>query len=348
VSRRAVFDVVRERLGPRLALTNLAGSVAVNFLTIAAEVAGVALSIQLASSVSYLLWLPLAGLAVWLVVWQVKFETLENAVGVAGLTLFAFTVAIWQMHPDWGSLAHQATHPVVPSGTGHPTYFYWAVAVFGGTVMPYEMFFFSSGAVEERWTRRDLFLNRTNVYIGFPIGAVAAASIMIAAALVLQPAQISVSHLDQAALPVALQLGKVGLAFAIFGFFIATFGAALETTLSNGYAVAQYFGWSWGKFVRPREAPLFHVVLVVSVIGAVMLGLTTVDPVKVTEYALVFSAVALPLTYFPVLLVANDPEYMGDKVNSWFSNALGMLMLGIITVASIAAIPLMITTKAGA
>ena len=45
---------------------------------------------------------------------------------------------------------------------------------------------------------------------------------------------------------------------------------------------------------------------------AVAVLLTTVDPIKVTEYSVVFSAVALPLTYFPILVVANDPDYMGD------------------------------------
>ena len=67
--------------------------------------------------------------------------------------------------------------------------------------MPYELFFFSSGAVEERWSRRDLVLNRANVYFGFPLGAVTAIAIMTAAALVLHPAGVDVSHLSQAALP---------------------------------------------------------------------------------------------------------------------------------------------------
>ena len=31
-----------------------------------------------------------------------------------------------------------------------------------------------------------------------------------------------------------------------------------------------------------------------------------------TEYSVVFSAIALPLTYLPILIVANDPGYMGD------------------------------------
>ena len=272
-----------------------------------------------------------------------RVETVQNH-----LADVVFVVAVWQMHPDWHSMFSQAVHPSVPHGEGRPTYFYWAIAVFGGAVMPYEMFFFSSGAVEERWPRRDLFLNRANVYVGFPLGAVAAIAIMAASALVLKPANISVSHLDQAALPVALQLGRVGLAFALVGFFAATFGASLETTLSNGYIFSQFFGWSWGKLVSPRSAPLFHAVILVSVIGATALGLTTIDPVKVTEYSIVFSAVALPLTYFPVLLVANDPDYVQDKHNRRFTNAIAAVMLVVVVVAALAAIPLMIATKAGA
>ena len=77
---------------------------------------------------------------------------------------------------------------------------------------------------------------------------------MASTAIVFAPAGISVDTLSQAALPTALALGKVGLALVIVGFFAATFGAALETSLSAGYTVAQFFGWQWGKLVAPREA----------------------------------------------------------------------------------------------
>ena len=44
--------------------------------------------------------------------------------------------------------------------------------------------------------------------------------------------------------------------------------------------------------------------------------MTGVDPVMLTEYAVIFSAVALPLTYIPILLVANDPKYMGHTATA--------------------------------
>jgi Mn2+/Fe2+ NRAMP family transporter len=73
-----------------------------------------------------------------------------------------------------------------------------------------------------------------------------------------------------------------------------------------------------------------------------------VDPVKVTEYSIVLSAAALPLTYFPILVIANDPDYMGERVNGKMMNLLATVYLGIITLVAVATIPLMVITKAGA
>jgi Mn2+/Fe2+ NRAMP family transporter len=212
---------------------------------------------------------------------------------------------------------------------------------------PYEVFFFSSGAVEEGWSRSDLMINRANVFIGFPLGGALSLAIMTCAAVVFAPRGITVDHLSQVSLPVAASLGRLGLAVVLLGFFAATFGAALETGLSAGYTVAQYFGWPWGKRHAPVEAARFHAVVIVALLAAVAVGLTTVDPIKVTEYSIVFSAVALPLTYFPILVVANDAQYMGDKVNGRLSNTIASLYLVIIVVAATAAIPLMLATKAG-
>jgi manganese transport protein len=151
VSGRAVFDLVRERLGARLALVNLLASFFITFLTLSAEIGGVALAIELATSVNYLLWVPIVAFLVWLVIWRVKFDVMENAFGLAGLALVVAAVALWRLEPDWGGLLHGATHPVVPQGEGHPTWWFFAIALLGAAMTPYEVFFFSSGAVEEGW-----------------------------------------------------------------------------------------------------------------------------------------------------------------------------------------------------
>ena len=347
VSGRATFDLVRERLGPRVGLANLLASMAVTLLTFVAEIGGVALALELATSVNELLWVPLVAAAVWLVLWRTRFSLIENVFGILGLALVVFAVAVWRLGPDYAALWHEATHPAKPAGEGLPTYAYYAVALFGAAMTPYEVFFFSSGGVEEHWGTRDLATMRANVFVGFPLGGLLSVAIAASTALVLRPAGIEVDTLAQVGLPVAVALGKIGLAVALLGFFAATFGAACETGLSVGYSISQYFGWQWGKYVRPAQASRFHATLLLCSIVAAAVLLTTVDPIKVTEYSVVFSAVALPLTYFPILVVANDPDYMGDRVNGWLANGLGSVYLVIILVAAVAAIPLMLVTKAG-
>jgi Mn2+/Fe2+ NRAMP family transporter len=348
VSGRATFDIVRERLGPRMGMANLTASMAVTLLTFVAEVGGVALSLQLVTSVSYLLLVPFVAFTVWLILWRARFSLMENVLGLFGLALVVFGVALWQLGPDWSHLLHQLAVVDKPGDEQWRTWAYYGVALFGAALTPYEVFFFSSGGVEERWTARDIGTMRANVFIGFPLGGMLSLAIAGSTAVVFGPMDASVDTLGQVGLPIAVALGKIGLAVAIIGFVAATLGAACETGLSVGYSIAQYRGWQWGKYVRPDVAARFHLVLALATILATGVLLTTVDPILVTEFSVVFSAVALPLTYFPILVVANDPDYMGEHVNGRLANALGTFYLCLIVVAALAAIPLMIVTRMGA
>jgi manganese transport protein len=347
MSGRPVFDLIRERLGRRTGLFALVASFLVTLLTLIAEIGGVALAFELASGVDYLLWMPLAAIAVWLVIWRVKFSRLEQTFGLLGLLLIVFAVALWKLGPDWGQLMHQAAHPGLVGHETWGTYAYYAIALFGAAMTPYEVFFFSSGGVEEKWGRNDLGTERANVFLGFPLGGLLSLAIAGCTAVLFLPAGIKVETLGQVTLPTAVALGKIGLAIVLIGVFAATFGAALETSLSCGYTIAQYFGWQWGKFVRPRQASRFHLVIIICLALSILVLLTAVDPVKVTEYSVVFAAMALPLTYLPILIIANDPDYMGQATNGRVLNFFALIYLGLLLLASIAAIPLMIVTKAG-
>lgn len=347
-SGRATFDLVRERLGPRMGVVNLVASMAVTLLTFIAEIGGVALAIMLVTSISEVLIVPFVGLLVWAVLWRAKFSVMENVLGLLGLGLVAFTVALWQFGPSWGDLATQAATFAKPGKEDWLTYGYFAVGLFGAAMTPYEVFFFSSGGVEEKWTSRSLGTMRTNVFIGFPLGGLLSLSIAACTAILLEPLEVDVASLSQVGLPVAVALGKIGFAIVVIGFVAATFGAACETGLSAGYSIAQYFGWQWGKYVRPREAARFHLVMILATLLAVGVLMTGVDPILVTEISVVFSAVALPLTYFPILVVANDRDYMGEHVNSKLTNLLGTVFLVIVVVVAVAAIPLMVVTHMGA
>jgi Mn2+/Fe2+ NRAMP family transporter len=347
LTKRPVFDIVRERLGAKVGLMNLSASVLINLITLIAEIAGVAIAFQLVSTINYYLWIPLAVILVLVVIWKVSFEHMERAVGFAGMAMLVFAFAFFKLGPDLGAVFKKIIEPDVPHSETLAAYWYFAVALFGAAMTPYEVFFYSSGAVEEKWEKRDLMINKVTAYIGFGFGAILAISAIGVAALLFKPQGITIETLSQVALGPAVTIGTLGLALFIVGLFAATFGAALEVTLSTGYCLAQYFGWTWGKFEKPRDAARFHLSMIVLVVLAALLLLTSVDPVKVTELAVVFSAIGLPLTYFPVLVVANDREYMGDQVNGRVLNAVASIFLLLVVVVSVSAIPLMIWTRMG-
>jgi manganese transport protein len=75
--------------------------------------------------------------------------------------------------------------------------------------------------------------------------------------------------------------------------------------------------------------------------------MTGVDPILVTEYSVVFSVVAMPLTYLPVLLVARDRGYMGAYANRGLANALGWFYFAVIVLLALSSVPLLVLTNMG-
>jgi len=117
-----VFDIVRERLGSRVALVNLIASFFINLLTVTAEIAGVALVLELATNVNYLAWIPLVAIMVWFVIWRVKFSAMEKLYGLLGLALIVTVVAVWKLGA-FHELVHQSGHLAPPSSESWSVYF---------------------------------------------------------------------------------------------------------------------------------------------------------------------------------------------------------------------------------
>jgi len=348
VRGQAVFNVVRERAGMRLGLLTLVAATLVCLLTCAAEIGAIALVWQLLSGWPYRGLLLLALVFFLLVIWFLPFKAIERVFGLLGLLMVVFIVVAWKMQPDWGQAAVGLV-PTLPSG---PTdkqllYAYYAVALISSVMLPYETYFYASGAIEDRWTPKDIPLNRIIVIVGFALGGLLAASLMSIGSQYLGPHQVEAGLPGTAAFSAASQLGRAGLWLAIGGMFFAFAGAAIETAMSSAYDIAQFFGWPWGKFRAPRNAPRFVLAWAIVLVLATAVVMTGVDPIQVVEYSIVFSVVILPLTYFPVMAISRDPDVMGVHVNGPIANTLGWFYFVLISIAAVAAIPLLVLTHGG-
>jgi manganese transport protein len=343
VTGRPVMTVVRQRLGYGVGVATLATSLLLNLLTLAAEVGGVALVLQLFFDFSYSTLILVAVLTLAVTVWVLPFEWIERVFGYLGLCLLVYAIAAIDLRPDWAEVGQG----FVPSARSSSLYAYFAVGVVAAALMPYEVYFYSSGGVEERWTAKDLGLNRVNAIVGFGLGGLLALSLILTAAQVFHPLSIQPEFIGTTLLGANLPLGEAGLLLAGAGVLFAVGGAAVDTSLAGAYNLAQFLGWEWGKYRSPSGAPRFTLTWLTLFALAYVVVSTGVDPVMLTEYAVVFSVVALPFTYLPVLLIARDRTYMGDHANGPISSFLGWFYLAVIMVVAIAAIPLLIATNAG-
>jgi Mn2+/Fe2+ NRAMP family transporter len=213
--------------------------------------------------------------------------------------------------------------------------------------MPYEVYFYSSGAIEERWSVKDLGVNRVNAVIGFGLGGLLSISLMIVAGVVWHPIGVSPDMIGTVALGANVPLGEIGLILALIGIAFAVSGAAIDTAFASAYNLAQFFGWEWGKYRRRRLASRFTLAWLLAVALGYVVVSTGIDPIQLTEFSVVLSVVVLPLTYLPVLLVARDRAFMGEHANGRISSLFGWLYLVIIVIVALAAIPLLLATNAG-
>jgi manganese transport protein len=345
VSGKAVFDVVRERLGFRTGLAALVSAQVVNLMTLTAEIGGVAICLQLLSGLPYRWLIVIAGVALAIVVWVTSFDWIERIFGYGGLCLLVFAVAAVKLHPTWGAvgrgfLPHMKTESPL-------LYAYFAVGLLGAAMTPYEVYFYSSGGVEEQWGPKDLGLNKANAMIGYGLGGFLSFALMIVGGSLFLDKGIEPEFLGSISLGAEVPLGQIGLLLALVGILFAVGGAAIDTLFSGAYNLAQFLGWEWGRYRHPSGAPRFTLTWLVLLTLGLAAVMTGVDPVQLTEYAVIFSAVALPLTYVPILLVANDRVYMREYVNGRIANTFGLVYLIVIVIISITAVPLLILTNVG-
>ena len=346
VSGRPVFDTVRERFGFRFGLVALVASSLLNLLTLAAELGGAALILQLATAGPYRVMIVAALVITLGLIWFVSFEHNERVFGYLGMFLCVFIVAAIATKPDWSDVARGFV-PSLHHGNDSMVYLYYIVGLLAAAMTPYEVYFYSSGGVEERWTPKDIGMNRANAILGYGLGGVLSIAIIIATAGTLHIRGIDPGSIGSVALAAEIPLGQMGLIAAMIGMFFAIGGATMDAGLSGGYNFAQFFGWEWGRYRKPRTASRFTLTWLAFFGLALLIAFSGIDPIMLTEYSVILGVLALPFTYLPILLVARDRTYMGEYANGRFSRVAGWAFFALLMVIALAAVPLMFITHQG-
>jgi manganese transport protein len=343
VTQRPVFDTIRMRLGFGTGLVALVAGTFVNVLTVAAELGGLAIILELLFDATFSMFVVLGAIGLVIAVALLPFGGIERLFGYCGLLMLVFVATAIDQVPDWGEVAQG----FVPSLSGSTLYLYFVVGVFSAALMPYEVHFYSSGAVEEGWDESSLRENRLNAIFGYGLGGLLACALVVVSGFLFHPLGVNPNDLGTVALPAQGAFGETGLLLALGGMMFCIGGAAIDSSFSASYNLAQFLGWEWGRYRGPRKAPRFTASWLLFLLLAMLIVLSGINPVEITEYAVVFSVVALPLTYLPILLVAEDRSLMGEHANGRISKTLGWTYFSVIVVLAVSAVPLLLATNGG-
>jgi hypothetical protein len=189
--------------------------------------------------------------------WALPFEWIERVFGYLGLGLLVFAVAAIKLHPDWGSVAHGFV-PGHHAGGSLSVYLYFVVGLLGAAMTPYEVYFYSSGAVEDGWGLKELGLNKVTSTIGYGLGGFLSFSLMIVAGVLFLPQKIDPQFLGTPPLAAADTLGQVGLLLALVGILFAVGGAAIETSFSGGLQHGPVLRLALGQEGAARRGLALH------------------------------------------------------------------------------------------
>jgi Mn2+/Fe2+ NRAMP family transporter len=347
VAQKPIFQLVRERYHPALGWTTLIASLGVNLMTCAAEVGGVAIVLRLLLGFRYGLLIAIAAGSIIVVAYLMSFELIENVFGWLGLMLTVFVVAALTSGVDWRELGTGLVVPGHNQGSQQLLYAYFAVGTISTTLMPYEIIFYSSGAMEQKWGPKDVKLDAWTSGVGYTLGSLLVVGIVAVSAKLYLPSGIVPQTLSTTALAPLLVLGRAGLLIALGGMLFTIGGAAIETSFSAAYSLAQFMRWDWGKVAGLRAKPRFASTWIAAIVLGALVVAMGVDPVQLTEYSVIFSVVLMPLTYFPIMRTIGDRKIMGEHANGPVRQAIGWAYYGLICLVAVAAIPLMIATKMG-
>lgn len=339
VTNESIVVAMRARFGFEVCVVPLTAIVVVTLMVLATELAGVAASLDLATGIDARYWGPLVGLATWIALRTRRLRVLAVAFSVLGLVAIVFVVAAFAMHPAWGAVA-QGLVPRAPHASAG-RYAFLAAVILGASIAPALFWLTSADAIDDG-ARRSLGKTRAIAGTATAFGTVLAAAALVVASRVLAPRGIVVD--DLRALPRMLEvpLGVWGRRGFIASLGIASFAACMETALVTCGLVAQTLGWRFDAEERRHDDPRVALLDTAAVLGAAVVVVAGVDPLKLTFASMALVALTLPVAVFPFLVLMNDEHTLGARRNRLSGNVLVSAIIALALVLSIVSLPLQI------
>jgi Mn2+/Fe2+ NRAMP family transporter len=341
VTGKGLSDLIREEFGFRSTFFVMIAAFLVDLSNTVAEFAGVAASMQI-FHISKYISVPLAAMAVWILVLRGSYRQVEKIFLVACAFYLSYAISAFLAKPNW-IVAAKAT--LVPNVHLNAPYLLMLIGLVGTTIAPWQFFYLQAGFVEKRVGPRQYKHARMDVLVGSISCMVIVFFIIVccAATLNLHADTQVITDAGQAAQALVPLAGKwAGYLFA-FGLLNASLFAASILPLSTAHVICEGLGFEAGLDRKFEEAPTFYsLYTLLIVVGAGIILIPNAPLLKILILSQVANGVWLPVVLIFILLLINRRDLMGVHVNTlafniiaWGSSVLMIVLTLVLMYVSI-------------
>jgi len=346
VTGQGLFRVVAERYPKWLLWPMLIGVLAGNTIEAGADIAGMAASLNIFLPVPPFLTAVAIAATILLIQVFASYTFIRNVFRWLALALFAYVGAAILAKPDPSEVLRGT---LVPHIQWSKDFLSMLVAVIGTTLSAYLYTWQSNVEVEEKRaegkteltdrqgaSEGDLARSRRDIVVGMAFSNIIMYFIILSTGATLHNAgQTNVESAAQAAEALRPLAGPAAEVLFALGIIAVGFLAVPVMTTGAAYDLAQTLGWKSSLHAAPREAKAFYALIAGFTLIAVLLNGLGFNPMRALVYAGIVQGFSTPPLMLMIVLMTNDRRLMGDKVNSFWLNALSWLAVIAIFAATI-------------
>ena len=334
VTGKGLLTLVRERFGGRAAALVAGALIVANTGTMCAELAGVAAGADLLFGTSRYVSVPLAAIALSILVLRENFHRVEHLLLALSSVFVAYVVAGILAHPDWGEAARGLVVPSIPLNRDALLV---AVATLGTTLAPWGLAFIQSYAVDKRLGVKDLRYERVDVIVGAALTGVIGLFVVVACAATLHVQGIDVNDASDAARALEPFAGSAAATLFGLGFLGAALLAAAIVPLSTAYSISEALGRRADLDDSFAEARTFYLSFAaVTALATVLVLIPGAPLIQILFLSQALNAVLLLVLLPFIRSLAKDRELMGEYALGRFDRASTAIALALVAISVIA------------
>ncbi len=337
-AKDGIAAVIKKRYGKAASFTIVLALAIANIATIAADAAGVASVLQIATGIRWEIFVPII-LVSLLAVLRRGYTQIKRILISLTAVLLAYVVAAIIARPNWAAVLQATFLPHVAASKA------WMVAslgLLGTTISPYMLFWQAGEEIEELQEGITIQSGEMDagVWLGMVYSNLIAFFIIVAAAATIHAGGANIQSVADAAKALS-PLGRAGVAIFVVGIVGAGLLALPVLAGSTAYAIAELMGWPEGFGATGAHARGFVVVLAVALVGGALISLMpNFRPADALFYSQVLDGVLLPVLMLMLLVLSNDRQVVGRNTNPRWVNWIAILTIFLSLAADFAALVL--------